>query len=313
MMGIPMNSKDVQCVVYNGPDNAYKGREICFASNTNKVTILDVQNKSDIRPLGAQSYSNFSYTHQGWLTEDHATFVFGDELDEMTKGFNTRTHVIDIKVLGNPIYKGFHDGRSKAIDHNLYIKGNFVHQANYRAGYNLLEIVDAAEARFNEKGYFDIYPPSDSRHFNGAWSTYPYFPSGNVIVSGLEQGLFVLDPKLDQYSKSDQCVGLEKKACRSLKQDKKRVCVYNMKKKIKLDCVPQNKKSNNRCSKFTTSDQCGTRKQCRWQNSICSHKCDGLDKNLCSQERLNGKRRICKMTWIPNPCHKCKSKSRCKN
>ena len=28
------------------------------------------------------------------------------------------------------------------------------------------------------------------------WSVYPYFPSGNVVVSGIEQGLFVLRPNL---------------------------------------------------------------------------------------------------------------------
>ena len=38
------------------------------------------------------------------------------------------------------------------------------------------------------------YPSSDSASFNGAWSNYPYFESGNVIVSGIEQGLFVLRP-----------------------------------------------------------------------------------------------------------------------
>ena len=30
--------------------------------------------------------------------------------------------------------------------------------------------------------------------FNGTWSNYPYFDSGTVIASGIEQGLFVLRP-----------------------------------------------------------------------------------------------------------------------
>ncbi len=40
--------------------------------------------------------------------------------------------------------------------------------------------------------HFDIYPSSNSNSYNGAWSSYPYLPSGNIIVSGIEQGLFVL-------------------------------------------------------------------------------------------------------------------------
>merc|ERR1711937_966645 len=47
-------------------------------------------------------------------------------------------------------------------------------------------------ATFEEAGYFDIYPSSDSHGYNGAWSNYPYFASGSIIVSGIEQGLFVV-------------------------------------------------------------------------------------------------------------------------
>jgi len=72
------------------------------------------------------------------------------------------------------------------------VLGDYVHQANYRAGYNVLKIGDLSNAEFSEEGYFDIFPSSDSTSFNAAWSNYPYFPSGSVVVSGIEQGLFVL-------------------------------------------------------------------------------------------------------------------------
>jgi len=41
-------------------------------------------------------------------------------------------------------------------------------------------------------GYFDLYPQSDSPQFNGTWSNYPFFPSGVVAVSHIEEGLFLL-------------------------------------------------------------------------------------------------------------------------
>ena len=40
-------SHDVQCVVYDGPDSAYVGKEICFGSNETRVWISDVSTKSD--------------------------------------------------------------------------------------------------------------------------------------------------------------------------------------------------------------------------------------------------------------------------
>jgi len=187
---------DVQCVLYNGPDDKYQDTEICFASNEDTVTITDVSNKDNIKRLSRTSYGNSQYTHQGWLTEDQRYFIFGDELDEMRSGIKTRTHIFDVSSLDNPVYKNYYDGRTNAIDHNQYIIGDYVYQANYRAGLNVLKMKNVGaskkEDKFEEAGYFDIYSNSDSGNFNGAWSTYPFFPSGNIIVSGMEQGMFVL-------------------------------------------------------------------------------------------------------------------------
>ena len=42
-----------------------------------------------------------------------------------------------------------------------------------------------------EVAYFDTFPQNDNANFNGLWSNYPFFPSGTVIGSDLEKGLFV--------------------------------------------------------------------------------------------------------------------------
>ena len=150
---------DVQCVNYNGPDSQYTGREICFASNEDTITVIDVTDKSNIVELARKTYGNSRYTHQGWLTEDQKYFIFNDELDE-TSGVasTTRTHVMDVSSLGSPIYAGFHNGRTSAIDHNLYVLGDYVYQANYRAGLNVLKISDASNAQFEEKGFLIFIP-----------------------------------------------------------------------------------------------------------------------------------------------------------
>jgi hypothetical protein len=81
-----------------------------------------------------------------------------------------------------------------AIDHNLYTKGDRVYEANYRSGLRVLDSTRVAEGELEEVAFFDVYPEDDEAEFNGAWSVYPYFESGIVIVSGIEQGLFVLRP-----------------------------------------------------------------------------------------------------------------------
>lgn len=43
-----------------------------------------------------------------------------------------------------------------------------------------------------EVAHFDVAPLCDTVEFFGSWSSYPYFASGNIIVSSIERGLFVL-------------------------------------------------------------------------------------------------------------------------
>jgi choice-of-anchor B domain-containing protein len=183
---------DTQCVIYNGPDEDYQGQEICFNSNENTLTIVNVTDKGDPVEVSRTGYAGHGYTHQGWLTEDQRYFLVDDELDEIQSGHNTRTYVWDVSDLENPFLTGFHNGRTAAIDHNLYVRGDKVYKANYQSGLNVLRIVDLDQAELEEFGYFDIFPSSNNPNFNGAWSNYPFFESDVIIVSGIEQGLFVL-------------------------------------------------------------------------------------------------------------------------
>jgi len=187
---------ETQCVIYTGPDTQHQGKEICMASNVDTITIVDVTNKGAPVMISKTGYAGSGYTHQGWLTADQTYFLLDDELDEQNFGHNTRTRVWNVSNLDAPVIIGIFDGPTTAIDHNLYIKGNFSYHATYRAGLRILDITNVASGSLSEVAYFDVYPSSNSASFNGAWGNYPYFPSGVVIVSGIEQGLFVLQPNL---------------------------------------------------------------------------------------------------------------------
>ena len=93
---------DAQCVTYQGPDSERRGREICFAANEDTVTVVDVTDKGAIEMLSRNAYQRFGYTHQGWLTEDHAYFIVDDELDEQRWNHNTKTYTWDMSDLANP-------------------------------------------------------------------------------------------------------------------------------------------------------------------------------------------------------------------
>lgn len=190
---------DAQCVVYAGPDTAYQGHEICFNSNEDTVTIVDVTSKGAPVQISRTPYPSTGYTHQNWLTEDQEHLLVDDELDESNFGHNTYTYVWDVRDLDAPQLLGHFTSPTAAIDHNQYVVGDYSFQANYRSGLRILHLGDLdapAGPEVQQVAFFDVYPTSDSANFNGAWSVYPYFPSGVVVVSHIEQGLFVLQPRL---------------------------------------------------------------------------------------------------------------------
>jgi choice-of-anchor B domain-containing protein len=187
-------SHDAQCVVYEGPDQEYQGREICIGANETAISIADVTNKDNPKAISTGSYPDHAYVHQGWLSENHRYFYQNDELDELQgKAERTRTLVWDLKDLDNPKLVNEKLLSEPTTDHNLYIKGETMYQANYYSGLRILDISDRTNPQ--EVAHFDTEPFGENRPgFDGAWSVYPYFENGPVIVSSIGQGLFVVDP-----------------------------------------------------------------------------------------------------------------------
>jgi len=185
-------SHDAQVVTYNGPDADYTNREILIGSNENEVVIVDVTDKNNPTNISNISYSNIGFTHQGWFTEDQKYFILGDELDEINYNTRTRTLVFDFTDLDNPTFHMQHLGPTTSIDHNVYVKGNLLYQANYTSGIRIIDISNIETNTMTEVGFFDTFPENNSTSFHGAWNIYPYFASGNLIISDIERGLFII-------------------------------------------------------------------------------------------------------------------------
>ena len=187
---------DVQCVIYQGPDADYAGREICFACNEDTLTIVDVTDKSNPTMISRGSYSFTQYVHQGWLSLDQRYFYQNDELDEQRGIAQTRTLIWDLADLDNPQMVREHMGITSSIDHNNYTHGEYLFQSNYSTGLRVLSTKDPVELL--EIAHFDTFPANDGGGFNGTWSNYPYFPSGVIAVTDKNEGLYILDPMFMQ-------------------------------------------------------------------------------------------------------------------
>ena len=208
---------DAQVVVYDGPDPDHQGKELFIGSfsGSDFLRILDVTNKASITQIGVIDYTNKYYTHQGWFTEDKRFFIVGDEVDEENIGFNTRTLVFDLQDLDNPVLHYTHYGSTPAIDHNGYVRDNRFYLANYSAGMRVMKIdgLYNTTPTMTEVAYMDTYVPNSTAAFNGTWNVYPYFESGNLIMTGFgnanvngDGGLFVVrDPNYDNIDPVAVC------------------------------------------------------------------------------------------------------------
>lgn len=200
-----------------------------FKSNEDTLTIIDMTDARSPKKISKLCYDANRYTHQGkkspssirskliqnlyllhslnhcvtnniyfslnsgWLTEDSKYFLIDDELDERYGcSSRTNTRIVDVSDLQEPRMHASHLGTTAAIDHNQYVHGGYVYQANYYSGLRILDLASIDDGTLTEVAYFDVEPRTDMADFGGAWSVYPFLPSGNIIVSSIESGLFVL-------------------------------------------------------------------------------------------------------------------------
>ena len=150
---------DAQCLVYHGPDADYTGRELCFASNEDVVTVFDVTDKSNVSIITQAEYPGDVYTHQGWFTEDQRYFLVDDEEDEYTGSIPfQRTMVFDMQDLNAPELAFIYTSTLTTIDHNLYIKGRYAFESNYQSGLHILDVGSVGQGQMAEVAFFDTYP-----------------------------------------------------------------------------------------------------------------------------------------------------------
>ncbi|MDM7861924.1 choice-of-anchor B family protein [Alteromonas sp. ASW11-36] len=170
--------------------------------NENELRLWDHTSSRSATELGSESYPNAEYVHSGWWSEDKQYVILHDELDEQRRGLNTTVHFFDISDLNSPQLVQSWVGPTRAIDHNGFTRGSRYYMSNYERGLTILDI--SAPTAPSQAGYFDTYGSSNNASFNGAWGVYPYLPSGNILVSDIQGGLYIL--KDETISSADTAV-----------------------------------------------------------------------------------------------------------
>jgi choice-of-anchor B domain-containing protein len=172
--------------------NAHNPCEVLVDFNETTVDLWDVTEKAAPVRLSTTGYGTATYTHSGWPSSDAMYIIVHDELDELRRGLNTQIYTLDIADLRAPSMVTSYLGGTTTTDHNGYTIGNRYYVSHYKRG---LVIFDATNPRaLSEIGSFDTYlsPAANSAGTDGAWGVYPFLTSGTILVSDIENGLFLL-------------------------------------------------------------------------------------------------------------------------
>jgi choice-of-anchor B domain-containing protein len=171
--------------------------------NEKEMKLWNITDPNSTSHLGTAEYNDVSksnqYVHSGWGTEDKQFILLHDEFDEQRGGLNTTVRIFSIEDLNNPTQVGQWTGPTRSIDHNGFVRGNRYYMSNYERGLTVLDITDPTTP--TEVGFFDTFTPSNNASFNGAWGVYPFLPSGNVLISDINSGLYVLKDNTKTSSK----------------------------------------------------------------------------------------------------------------
>jgi choice-of-anchor B domain-containing protein len=153
-------------------------------------SIVDVSDPAAPELLGTQTTPS-NFTHNVWLDDSgHHLFT----TDEQPNSYLASYDVSDPSDIQFEDQLQTGPG-SNAIIHNTYWLNDYVVQSYYTEGVSIYDVADPSN--IVEVGHYDTSPFTGDG-FNGAWGVYPFAPSGNLYVSDIEGGLYILGPQYVQ-------------------------------------------------------------------------------------------------------------------
>ena len=165
--------------------DVYVWNDTVVACAADSYDLVDVSDKNNPQLISLSSSIPGIYAHSGWMTEDKRYFLATEE-------FNIKDlMVFDLqdRSTWDLIVPSWQMSGDSPI-HNLFVLGNYAHISYYKDGYVVLDISDPTAPTL--AGQYDTFPGTGGT-YDGAWGCYPYMPSGNVIISDISTGLYILD------------------------------------------------------------------------------------------------------------------------
>jgi len=156
--------------------------------NVGVFSVIDATNKNNPIVIANQR-TPFQFTHNTWLSDDSKTIYTTDEIGNAPVAAYDISDIQDIKALDQFFPNGTEN--TGLIPHNVHVKNDFLVTSYYAEG---VVITDASRPdNLIQVGNFDTFAGLNSSFF-GAWGAFPFFESDILLVTDIENGLFILKP-----------------------------------------------------------------------------------------------------------------------
>ena len=152
----------------------------------NRFTVWDIRNRAN--PIKIQDFATpYSTIHNMWLSDNSKTLFVTHEQ------FNMPMEAYDISDLSNirQINEFKINPTNEEIAHNVHVINDFVYASYYSDGVAVFDVSDPTNVV--TVGYYDTQPTT-TRAYSGVWGAYGYYKSGNMTLSDMTKGLFVIKP-----------------------------------------------------------------------------------------------------------------------
>lgn len=130
-------------------------------------------------------YPQSGYNHSGWLSDDGDHYYMMDETHGMDVKTVSVADLTDISVTA--LFNA--ESTTNQIAHNGIVTGDYLYVSYYFDG---LQVYDVSDPNNPERiAYYDTFAGTSDGGYQGAWGVYPLLPSGNVLLTDMNNGLFV--------------------------------------------------------------------------------------------------------------------------
>ncbi len=155
----------------------YSGLWVFDLRNLNQQVLLSV----------IANYPENGYNHSSFLSPDGKYVMFTDELPS-----GLAIKIYDVSNLSDPKLVSRFESSPSATAHNAFWIGDLAYVSYYHDGVVIFDVKNP----FNpvQLGYYRTlpHPPASYLGFNGCWGIFPWFASGTIAASDMQEGIYTL-------------------------------------------------------------------------------------------------------------------------